>query len=504
MNLRDIFSGVLVLIASASACAVPVNPFFAMDTGTKDDQHATFAAQAELVRTLGYAGYGGTGFADVEPLLKALDARGLKLFSLYVEGKVNQDGFHYDKAGMEKALPLLKGRDVTVWVPVSSDAWKPSDPAGDATAVRGLLAMADLAAQAGARIALYPHSGCWMERAEDALRVAEAVDRPNVGVTFNLCHYLKVSGFTDPTLLLQKLATRLSMVTVSGAEPGDSWDKLIQTLDRGSYNLNGLLQTLSDIGYTGPVGLQAYGIGGSVADNLKRSMAAWQALNMKASGVVPLENLAAFRDPLGDWTLAGDVAAKGDNPACLDWTNGIGTAVNGPKGKTAHLVTKAEYGDVELHIEFMMAKGSNSGVYFQGRYEIQVFDSWGVEHPKYIDCGGIYQRWHEEPGIGDSERGYEGAAPLVNAARKPGVWQSFDVIFRAPRFDVSGKKSANAVFVKVVHNGVLIHENVEVTGPTRASLFEDEKPLGPLMLQGDHGPVAYRNLCIQPVAVPTP
>jgi hypothetical protein len=69
---------------------------------------------------------------------------------------------------------------------------------------------------------------------------------------------------------------------------------------------------------------------------------------------------------------------------------------------------------------------------------------------------------------------------------------------------VSGKKTANAMFVKVVHNGVLIHENVEVTGPTRASLFGDEKPIGPLMLQGDHGPVAYRNLCIQPVAVPTP
>ena len=66
--------------------------------------------------------------------------------------------------------------------------------------------------------------------------------------------------------------------------------------------------------------------------------------------------------------------------------------------------------------------------------------------------------------------------------------------FRAPRFDKDGKKTANAVFVKVVHNGKIIHENVEVTGPTRSAAFRDEKPLGPLMLQGDHGPVAYRNI----------
>ncbi len=233
--------------------------------------------------------------------------------------------------------------------------------------------------------------------------------------------------------------------------------------------------------------------------------AAWAApetTTAPPAGVLSLENLAAFRDPVGDWTLAGTVTLKKDDPARLDWTAGTGVAVNGPKGKTVHLVTKAEYGDVELHIEFMMAKGSNSGVYFQGRYEVQVLDSWGVENPQYGDCGGIYQRWHPEPGLDESQRGYEGKAPRVNAARPPGEWQSFDVVFRAPRFDGAGKKIANACFVKVVHNGVVVHENVEVTGPTRASLFEDENPLGPLMLQGDHGPVAYRNLSIRPVALP--
>ncbi|HLF95430.1 MAG TPA: family 16 glycoside hydrolase, partial [Planctomycetota bacterium] len=80
-----------------------------------------------------------------------------------------------------------------------------------------------------------------------------------------------------------------------------------------------------------------------------------------------------------------------------------------------------------------------------------------------------------------------------------GEWQSFDVVFLAPRFDAAGKKTANARFVKVTHNGQVIHEEVEVTGPTRAGAWEDEKPLGPIMLQGDHGPVAFRNLRVRPL-----
>jgi hypothetical protein len=159
------------------------------------------------------------------------------------------------------------------------------------------------------------------------------------------------------------------------------------------------------------------------------------------------------------------------------------------------LLSRHEHGDCEAHVEFVIPQGSNSGVYFQGRYEIQVLDSWGkpAERLGHGDCGGIYQRW-------DPNRkppGYEGHPPRVNASRPPGEWQTFDVIFRAPRFDADGKKVANARFVKVVHNGKLIHENVEVTGPTRAAAFGDEKPTGPIMLQGDHGPVAYRNVWLK-------
>jgi len=226
----------------------------------------------------------------------------------------------------------------------------------------------------------------------------------------------------------------------------------------------------------------------------------WAAKRTAASEtVINFVDFDAFRPPTGEWMIVGEVAQDPNDEKKLASTPGSGVALNGPNGRTDHLVTKAEFGDIEAHIEFMVPKGSNSGVYFQGRYEIQVLDSWGVEHPKYGDCGGIYQRWHEEYGLQESERGYEGRPPRVNASKKPGEWQTFDVVFRAPRFDDTGKKIADAIFVSVKHNGILVHENQPVTGPTRAAMFNDEKPAGPLMFQGDHGPVAYRNIRISPL-----
>ncbi len=204
------------------------------------------------------------------------------------------------------------------------------------------------------------------------------------------------------------------------------------------------------------------------------------------------EPMAGWQGDHGEWMNVEKAKLNPAAPKLLVTEKGRGVLVNGDTGRTSNLFTTAEHADVVAHVEFMVPQGSNSGVYFQGRYEIQVFDSWRVEKLKHGDCGGIYQRWKDGAG-------FEGHPPKVNASRPPGAWQSFDVVFRAPRFDATGKKVANAKFVKVVHNGVVVHENVEVTGPTRAAAHSDEKPTGPLMLQGDHGPVAYRNLWIQPL-----
>jgi len=87
----------------------------------------------------------------------------------------------------------------------------------------------------------------------------------------------------------------------------------------------------------------------------------------------------------------------------------------------------------------------------------------------------------------------------VNASKAPGQWQSFHVWFRAPRFDAGGKKIENARFIKVIHNGVVVHENYEVGGRTRAHMEKPEAATGPLMIQGDHGPVAFRTIRIRPL-----
>ncbi len=214
--------------------------------------------------------------------------------------------------------------------------------------------------------------------------------------------------------------------------------------------------------------------------------------------LLPLDDLSAFRPAAANWRIAGGAAQDPADPRRLAASAGRGVLVNLP-GEAArdNLFTRLEHGDAEWELDFMVPQGSNSGVYLQGRYEVQILDSWGVAAPTHTDVGGIYERWDEARPEG--ARGYEGYAPRVNAARAPGAWQHFRIVFQAPRFDAQGRKTADARFVRVELNGVLVQEDAPVTGPTRAAAFDDERAVGPLMLQGDHGPVAYRNVRFRPL-----
>jgi hypothetical protein len=206
-------------------------------------------------------------------------------------------------------------------------------------------------------------------------------------------------------------------------------------------------------------------------------------------------DLSVWRQPTNMWSIVGDVFVSPDNPRALRSKPGPGILFNG--GHTSDIVSKQEFGDVDLHIDFIISKRSNSGVYFMGSHELQIYDSFGVAKDAYpgIECGGLYPRWINEKDV-------EGHSPNVNASLPPGQWQTFDVIFSAPRFNDRGKKVSNAVFVKVVHNGKVIHENVELNGETRGGY--PEKPWGPLRLQGDHGPVAFRNIRIRALPLVRP
>lgn len=197
---------------------------------------------------------------------------------------------------------------------------------------------------------------------------------------------------------------------------------------------------------------------------------------------------------LSEWATADKIVG---HPTKKEWKSvkdGEKFLYNGKKGKAGNLVSKSEFGDVEIKVQFMIPKGSNSGIFFQNRYELQILDSYGKadEALKHGDCGGIYERWDDSKE--GKDKGFEGTPPRTNATKAPGAWQEFHVIFRAPRFDDAGKKTENARFVRVVHNGVTIHENAEVTGPTRGGTAGPEASKGPFKIQGDHGPVAFRKL----------
>lgn len=220
-----------------------------------------------------------------------------------------------------------------------------------------------------------------------------------------------------------------------------------------------------------------------------------QSQNYKLTPL-PLSDLQSFATPGKNWKIVEGV--KGSYTDAEPKTKkGTGVLYNDFNKdiqfkSEANLVTGFEHSDIFLSMDFLMPKGSNSGIYFQGRYEIQLFDSWRVKTPHSVDCGSIYERWDDSKPEGS--KGFEGHPPRANASLAPNVWQHLEVEFQAPRFDANGKKISPARFVKVTLNGIIIHENVVLTGPTRASAFTDEKAKGPIVIQGDHGPVAFRNI----------
>jgi len=143
------------------------------------------------------------------------------------------------------------------------------------------------------------------------------------------------------------------------------------------------------------------------------------------------------------------------------------------------LISEEKYGDCTVEVEFLIPKGSNSGVYLMGEYEVQIYDTFDKKgkDPKPGDMAGIYTF----------------APPKVFADKGPGVWQKFVIDFQAPKFQ-GDKKVSNAKFLKVTFNDVVIHENVECDKPTPGGLTGKEMAEGPLMFQGDHGQVAFRNI----------
>jgi hypothetical protein len=216
--------------------------------------------------------------------------------------------------------------------------------------------------------------------------------------------------------------------------------------------------------------------------------------------VVAADEAAAPESPFNGKDLTGWKQA--DPKAHSEWV--VGTAKIDPDKATELIVTKegnelinakahsidiateAEYGDCHLELEVMVPKGSNSGIYLQGRYEVQVLDSFGKD---------------KDAGKGDMGAVYNQCAPKDPKYKAPGEWQKFVIDFQAPKFDADGKRTAKGKFIKIVLNGVTIVENFEVDGTTGGPFpgLKPEAAKGPLMFQGNHGAVSFRNIKITPL-----
>ena len=183
---------------------------------------------------------------------------------------------------------------------------------------------------------------------------------------------------------------------------------------------------------------------------------------------------------LDGWTTRGSGAAP-------DWTISDGAVTVGH----GDIVSKFEFGDAHIHVEFKcpdmpdcsgQEKG-NSGVYIHGCYEVQVLESYEIKEPLNNDCSGIYSIY----------------APLCNACLPAEVWQTYDIVFRAPRFNAYGEVAENSRLT-LFHNGIVVHNNIELPSVTPGGITDDRRPAkGPLMLQDHLNAVSFRNVWVMPL-----
>ncbi|MBI2478441.1 MAG: TIM barrel protein [Planctomycetia bacterium] len=275
----------LFLFACCSACCLPLHaepfpdwPFFAFDNGVGRGKW-TAQQQAATLAELRYDGIGYTGLANLESVLRSLDDHQLRMFSTYIPVELDADKPPFDPA-LPAAIKQLAAHKTALWLHVHGRSAAAEDL--DDRAVTVLRDIAAMAEPAGLPVVLYPHTGFYVATCRDAIRLARKVDRANVGVSFNLCHFLKQSDEQQLSAVLSEAMPYLRLVSINGADSGETtkmgWDRLIQTLDRGSYDVRKVLTLLNEGGYRGPIGLQCYAVPGDISQNLQRSKQAWEKL----------------------------------------------------------------------------------------------------------------------------------------------------------------------------------------------------------------------------------
>lgn len=263
---------ILIYFLSVSLVGLMANDFFAMDNAIGDVKK--LSDKAILLKSLGYDGISWRPKRDTASALAQMTKTDLKvhafMFNIDVSKKENASTFPLAD------LKILKGSNAILWVQLQSRGGDDKD------AVRELKRLNVIAEPLGLKIAIYPHVNTHVENLEAAMRISKLADSANIGLSLSLCHQLKTKGVQDLKPLLKEALPKLFIVQISGAETGDTkkmnWNKLIQPLGQGSYDIKALLASLKELNYAGPIGIIGFGIRKPAKDHLKQSMDFWKQL----------------------------------------------------------------------------------------------------------------------------------------------------------------------------------------------------------------------------------
>ncbi len=264
-------------LAMHPALAVePMWSLFAMDNGVGRGEWSP-EQQASTLAELGFDGisYNYTKADDIPVWRAHLEARKLALTGIYLPARL--EGDRILQPDLASAVQHLRGSDAVLWLTIPAPA-KPGDH--EAVAVARIREVADLAAQAGLRVVLYPHHGFYLATAEHAMALVQKSQRANVGVTVNLSHELAAGNGRRLPDIIRTVAPFLERVSINGASdvPGSGWNNFIQVLGQGTYDVGAVLRVLREVNYAGPVGVQFYNVKGEPKDNLAATVVAWNAL----------------------------------------------------------------------------------------------------------------------------------------------------------------------------------------------------------------------------------
>jgi len=359
------------------------NAFFVFNNSFQNLRPIPEEDQAKILKELGYDGIEHREVENIREMLTALKKYNLKMFASYVKIDIDhiENPYHPD---LIAAFPDLKDTGIILWLHLHSEKFKPSDVTADEQIVPILRNLADEAARYNIRLAIYPHASFLAEKAEDSYRIATKVDRENVGAVFNLCHFLKTDDAENLENIVRQILPKLFAISICGADSGNTktmdWDRLIQPLGMGTFDVYAVVKLFTDLGYTGPVGLQCYNIPGDPENFLAISIRTWEDFKDQYR---KKRNTLTEDEILDGWELLFDgrttenwrgmytdnMPAEGwvvkANALCANMDNDT-TAKGG-----GDIITRRQFGDFELKWEWrLMTEGGNSGL----KYYLKEYD----------------------------------------------------------------------------------------------------------------------------------